>query len=93
MARRRKAPLRVPDPDVRYNSVFVSKFVKTRFLEPLMPVDEQIAAMRDFAPEALVGQTGGIYLLARELLRRGETYPLRWVVPTGASCSDCLRAN
>jgi len=27
MARRRKSPPRVPDPDVRYNSVFVSKFV------------------------------------------------------------------
>ncbi|MBN2537532.1 30S ribosomal protein S7 [candidate division WOR-3 bacterium] len=27
MARRRKAPQRVPPPDVRYNSVFVSKFM------------------------------------------------------------------
>ena len=69
----------------------VSRFVKTRFLEPLMPVNEQIAALREFAPAALIGQTGGIYLLARELLRRGEPYPLRWVLPTGATLVPHMR--
>jgi phenylacetate-CoA ligase len=72
--------------------VFVTRLVKTRHLEPEATLDEQIAALREFRPVALIGQTGGIYLLARELLRRRQTYPLRWIVPTGATLSPAMRA-
>ncbi len=73
--------------------VIIGKVVKTRFLEPLMPVDEQVKVLHDFAPQCLVGQTGGLYLLARELRRRGLTYPLRAVAPTGATLTREMRAT
>lgn len=73
--------------------VFIQKVVKTRFLDAMLPVGEQAAELRDFKPLLLMGQTGGIYLLARELLRRGETYPLRWVVPTGATLAPHMRVT
>jgi phenylacetate-CoA ligase len=56
-----------------------------RHLLPLDDLDKQIATLESFRPYGLVGQTGGIYLLARELQRRGRTIPLRYVGPTGAT--------
>ncbi len=69
----------------------VEHLVTTRHLEPDTPLEEQIRVLEQFAPAALVGQTGGMYLLARELLRRGRRYPLRWVVPTGATLMPGMR--
>lgn len=71
--------------------LFVQKVVKTRFLDAQMPVDEQVLNLSDFQPHALIGQTGGLYLLARELLRRGQKHPLRWVIPTGATLAPHMR--
>lgn len=64
---------------------------KTRHIEPQTPLDEQIQTLEEFRPAAIVGQTGGIYLLARELLRRGRTFPLGFVVPTGATLMPEMR--
>jgi phenylacetate-CoA ligase len=72
--------------------LFVTRIVKTRHLEAHATLDEQIAALDEFRPVALIGQTGGIYLLARELLRRNRPYPLKNVVPTGATLSPTMRA-
>ncbi len=69
----------------------VRAITHTRHIEPQAPLDEQIAALLDFNPRAIVGQTGGIYLLARELLRRGTPFPARWVVPTGATLMPEMR--
>jgi phenylacetate-CoA ligase len=71
--------------------LFVQKVVKTRFLDALMPVDEQLRELHTFQPAALMGQTGGIYLLAREALRQGKPYSLGWVVPTGATLAPHMR--
>lgn len=71
--------------------IVVRAITRTRFIEPLVPVEEQVRALHEYRPVALMGQTGGIYLLARELLRRGEPYPLRWVVPTGATLVPHMR--
>jgi len=70
---------------------FVKNFCKTRFYAPETPLDEQIRILEGFTAQGLIGQTGGIYLLARELLRRGRTYPLRFIVPTGATLFDEMR--
>lgn len=71
---------------------FVRRFVKTRFVEPLAPLEEQVRELLSFRPGALVGQTGGVYLLARELLRRGQRFGLRKVVTTGATLTGPMRA-
>ncbi len=71
---------------------FVRRCVRTHHLEPQAPLDEQLAALTDFRPDLLIGQTGGIYLLARELLHRGRSFALRWVVPTGATLTPQMRA-
>lgn len=73
--------------------IFVRELVSTRFIEPLTPVDEQIRTLYAFQPDALVGQTGGLYLLARELLRRGQQYHADWVVPTGATLAPHMRVT
>ncbi|MFQ5412339.1 MAG: hypothetical protein ACE5EC_08565, partial [Phycisphaerae bacterium] len=62
----------------------IRRIAKTRHIFPSDTIDAQLAALRDFRAEGLIGQTGGLYLLARELLRRGETFPLRFLAPTGA---------
>lgn len=64
---------------------FVKRCVKTRHLFPLDSLDTQIETLQSFQPDGLVGQTGGVFLLARELLRRGMRYPLKFVGPTGAT--------
>lgn len=69
----------------------VRAITRSRHIEPQAPLDEQIAVLHAFRPAAIVGQTGGIYLLARELLRRGAPFPLRWVVPTGATLMREMR--
>lgn len=70
---------------------FIQKFCKTRFLPPESTLDEQVAAVQEFQPLGLIGQTGGIYLLARELLRRGLRHPLRFLMPTGATLMPEMR--
>lgn len=70
---------------------FVQKFCRTHFLSAATTLDEQVAAVLRVRPLGLIGQTGGIYLLARELLRRGERTPLRFVVPTGATLMPEMR--
>jgi phenylacetate-CoA ligase len=69
----------------------VRAITRSQHVEPQAPLDEQIAALRSFRPLAIVGQTGGIYLLARELLRCGTPFPVRWVVPTGATLMPEMR--
>lgn len=69
----------------------VRAITRSRHIEPQAPLEEQIATLHAFRPVAIVGQTGGIYLLARELLRRGAPFPLRWVAPTGATLMPEMR--
>lgn len=69
----------------------MNAIAKVRHLFPLLPLDEQIATLDRFQPLGVIGQTGGIYLLARELLRRGRTLPMRAVLPTGATLMDEMR--
>lgn|GEM_PF-341308 len=71
--------------------VFLGRFSRTRHLEALASLDEQIDVVRSFRPVGIVGQTGGIYLLARELLRRGMFVPLRHLMPTGATLMPAMR--
>lgn len=75
---------------------FIQRFCKTSFITADANYDAQIDALRNYAgsetpAEALVGQTGGIYLLAREILRRGMTIPLRAVAPTGTTVMPEMR--
>lgn len=70
---------------------FVQKFCRTNFLPASSTLDEQVEAMLRIRPLGLIGQTGGIYLLARELLRRGEKLELQFVVPTGATLMPQMR--
>lgn len=75
---------------------FIQRFCKTSFIAADAPFDAQIEALQNYAgtgrrAEALIGQTGGIYLLAREILRRGMTVPLRAVAPTGTTVMDEMR--
>ncbi len=70
---------------------FVQKFCRTHFLPASSTLDEQVETMLRVRPLGLIGQTGGIYLLARELLRRGEPLKLRFVVPTGATLMPQMR--
>lgn len=72
---------------------FVQKICKTRHLPPEMPLEDQIRALDEFPAKGLIGQTGGVYLLAREILRRGRTHPLRFVVTTGATLFDEMRQS
>ena len=65
--------------------LFVRHVIKTRHYLPLDTLDTQIDLLRSFKPHALIGQTGGLYLLARELLRRDMHIPLGLVGPTGAT--------
>lgn len=69
----------------------IEAIAKTRHLDASTTLDEQVAALDEYKPAALVGQTGGIYLLARELLRRGRTFPLSQVAPTGATLMSGMR--
>ncbi len=64
---------------------FVGKIVKTHHLLPLDSPEEQIASIESFKPDGLIGQTGGLYLLAREIVRRGKQFPLAFLCPTGAT--------
>lgn len=75
---------------------FIQRFCKTSFIAADASFDTQIAELQNFAgtgrtAQALVGQTGGIYLLARELLRRGITIPLFAVAPTGTTVMAEMR--
>lgn len=72
---------------------FIQKICKTRHLPPEMPLEDQLRALDEFPAKGLIGQTGGIYLLARELQRRGRTHPLRFVVTTGATLFDEMRQS
>ncbi|MCA9257386.1 MAG: phenylacetate--CoA ligase family protein, partial [Phycisphaerales bacterium] len=70
---------------------FISLVAKTRHIYPKDSLDQQIQTLRDFNARNLMGQTGGLYLLARELLRRGETFPLKLLAPTGATLMPQMR--
>ncbi|MFQ5463323.1 MAG: phenylacetate--CoA ligase family protein [Phycisphaerae bacterium] len=69
----------------------VSKIAKTAHILPTDSLDAQIELLRTFRADNLIGQTGGLYLLARELLRRGQSFPLRTLVPTGATLMPEMR--
>jgi len=71
---------------------FISKFAKTHHIFPKDSLDDQLKTLREFDTQNLMGQTGGLFLLARELLRRGETYPLNILAPTGATLMPQMRA-
>lgn len=71
--------------------LFIRKFAKTRHIKPTDSLDSQIRTLREFEARNLMGQTGGLYLLARELLRRGETFPLKLLAPTGATLMPEMR--
>jgi len=70
---------------------FVEKVLKTHHVYPEQSISEQIDLLRSFRADGVVGQTGGIYLVARELLRRGETFPLRFLGPTGTTLVKEMR--
>lgn len=72
---------------------FIQRVCKTRHLPPEMSLEDQLRALDEFPAKGLIGQTGGIYLLARELIRRGRTHPLRFVVTTGATLYDEMRES
>ncbi|MHC5109202.1 MAG: phenylacetate--CoA ligase family protein [Planctomycetota bacterium] len=69
----------------------VSKIAKVRHIKPTDSLDHQINVLKSFPAHNLIGQTGGLYLLARELLRRGLTHKLRSLVPTGATLMPEMR--
>jgi len=71
--------------------VIMSVIARARYIPPTTPIAEQIRLLHEYRPKLLIGQTGGLYLLARELLRRGETFPLRMVAPTGATLMPMMR--
>lgn len=71
--------------------LFVRKVCKTQHLFPQDSLDQQIETLRSFRAQGLVGQTGGIYLLAREMLRRGIRHRLRFLAPTGATLMPEMR--
>ncbi len=73
--------------------LFVRKVCKTQHLFPQDNLDQQIETLRSFRAQGLVGQTGGIYLLAREMLRRGIQHRLRFLAPTGATLMPEMRAT
>jgi phenylacetate-CoA ligase len=64
---------------------FVQKVLKTHHVYPEQSISEQIDLLHSFRPHGVVGQTGGIYLVARELVRRGQTFPLTFLGPTGTT--------
>lgn len=70
---------------------FIQTFAKTCHIYPTDTIDQQIQTLRDFKARNLMGQTGGLYLLARELLRRGQTFPLKLLAPTGATLMPQMR--
>lgn len=75
---------------------FIQRFCKTSFITADASYDAQIDALLNYAgtgkpAEALVGQTGGVYLLAREILRRRMRIPLRAVAPTGTTVMPEMR--
>lgn len=76
---------------LKAKGAFIGRVAHTRHIEPDMPLDEQVAILAAFRPVAIVGQTGALYLLARELLRRRAPYWMRWVVPTGATLMPEMR--
>lgn len=73
------------------SGMFIQKVVKTSYLAPAATMDEQIARIEEFRPHGIIGQTGGLYLLAREIARRGQKFPMRWVAPTGTTLVPDMR--
>ncbi|MCB9851847.1 MAG: phenylacetate--CoA ligase family protein [Phycisphaerales bacterium] len=71
--------------------LFIGLVAKTRHIYPKDTLDQQINTLREFKARNLMGQTGGLYLLAREILRRGETFPLKLLAPTGATLMPQMR--
>lgn len=71
--------------------LIMSVIARAKYIHPQTPIDEQIRLLHEFRAQYLIGQTGGLYLLARELLRRGERFPLRIVAPTGATLMPPMR--
>ncbi len=71
--------------------VIMSLIARAQYIHPKTPIDEQIRLLHETRAQYLIGQTGGLYLLAAELLRRGETFPLRIVGPTGATLMPMMR--
>lgn len=71
--------------------LFIKTFAKTRHIYPKDTIDQQIQTLHEFKARNLMGQTGGLYLLAREILRRGETFPLKLLAPTGATLMPQMR--
>ncbi|MCG8409481.1 MAG: hypothetical protein MI923_30115 [Phycisphaerales bacterium] len=71
--------------------LFVRKICKTQHLFPKDSLDQQIETLKSFRAVGLAGQTGGLYLLARELLRRGTHHPLKFLAPTGATLMPEMR--
>lgn len=71
--------------------LFIGKVAKTKHIFPKDSIDQQIRTLHEFKARNLMGQTGGLYLLAREILRRGETFPLKLLAPTGATLMPQMR--
>lgn len=71
--------------------LIMSLIARARYIHPATPIDEQIRALHEYRAQNIVGQTGGLYLLARELLRRGTPFPLGVVAPTGATLMPEMR--
>lgn len=71
--------------------VIMSLIARSTYIHPKTPIDEQIRLLHEIRAQYLIGQTGGLYLLAREILRRGETYPMLIVAPTGATLMPMMR--
>lgn len=69
----------------------IQALARTRHLPATASFDEQIEALRTLRPDGVMGQTGAVYLLAREVLRRGLHFPVRFVVPTGATLVEEMR--
>lgn len=70
---------------------FIRLFAKTRHIYPKDTIDQQLQTLGEFDARNLMGQTGGLYLLAREIVRRGETFPLKLLAPTGATLMPQMR--
>lgn len=64
---------------------------RARHILPTDDLDSQIRAIEDFRATQIIGQTGGLYLLAREIARRGRQFPMRFVGPTGATLMPAMR--
>lgn len=77
--------------EARKGQIF-SKVAATRFIDPLSNLEDQIKTFQDFRPHGVIGQAGGIYLLAREMLRRKQFLPIKHVFVYGTTLMPEMRA-